>query len=43
MNIYANFLNRMLINRIQQHIERITHYDQVWFIYVNKDNLTNKS
>ena len=38
MNLGTKILNKILANRIQQHIKKITYHDQVGFISGCKDS-----
>ena len=37
MNTYSKILNKILANRIQQHIKKLIHHDQVWLPQGCKD------
>jgi hypothetical protein len=40
INIDAKILNKMLANRIQQHVKKVIHHDQVSLIQGCKDDST---
>lgn len=43
MNIDSKIINKILSNRIQEHIKDITHHDQVHFIKEMQDGWTYNS